>query len=339
LRLKRIARWIALLPLVAAGCGAVITPEPEIEATVPSPVETPAPTLPAGTPSSQQQPTAVPATPTPTPALIIHVVQEGETLGAIAYDYGVSLQALQAANGIDNPLLLQVGQELIIPTGEEELGEASVDLLLPTPTPLAFGVRGIGFYETPVGSLDCLGEIVNTTAFTLTNVQVRVTLFDASGVPLIFGDAFAATDILPPSARAPFRVLFVSPPPNFVSHDVARVRGEYTSDLLSRYLMLSVDSANGVPSGPQFEVTGTVRNPDPAQAASGVVVVVTTYDAEGRVTGYHQQTLDAGDGLVPGAALPFQMLFTPHGEEPTDFSVFSFGRLQEAGDSSQSGGQ
>ena len=309
----------------------MITPEPGSDAPAPAPAETPFTSpLPIAPPA---QPTAVTATPTVTPTPIVHVIQQGETLGAIALTYGVSVQALQVANGIDNPLLLQVGQELVIPTGEEVevIGADSGMLLLPTPTPLSFGVRGTSFYETPVGSLDCLGEIVNTTAYTLTNVQVRVTLFDAAGAPLITGDAFAAADILPPSARAPFRVMFVSPPPNFVSHDVARLRGEFAGELEARYVVLAVDEVSGVPSGPQFQVTGAVRNSDPTQTTTSVVVIVTSYDGEGRVTGYRQQAVDVGDGLTPGATAPFEVLFAPHGDVPADFSVIALGRIQGEG--------
>ena len=53
------------------------------------------------------------ALPTPTPRT--HVVQRGETLLAIALRYGVTMQELQAANGISDPDLIKVGQALIIP--------------------------------------------------------------------------------------------------------------------------------------------------------------------------------------------------------------------------------
>ncbi|HIQ01316.1 MAG TPA: LysM peptidoglycan-binding domain-containing protein, partial [Anaerolineales bacterium] len=265
----------------------------------------------------------------PTP--IIHVVQEGDTLAGIAAAYGVRVQALQAANGIENPLLLQVGQELVIPTGPtgQDATAPEPGLLLPTPTPLSFGVRGVGFYETPVGSLWCLGEVVNTTPYTLTNVQVRVTLFDPAGAPLIEGDAFAAADVLLPSDRAPFSILFISPPPNFASHQVTVLRGEFVGGLAETYVPLVVEEASGAPSGPQFEVSGQVRNSDPARTADSGVVIVTTYDEEGRVTGFRQQTVDVGEGLAPGAAVPFRLLLTAHGGATADFSIIAFGRAYE----------
>ncbi|HSG82922.1 MAG TPA: LysM peptidoglycan-binding domain-containing protein [Gemmatimonadota bacterium] len=44
-----------------------------------------------------------------------HVVRRGDTLGKLARDYGVSVSAIQAANGNINPRRLQVGQSLVIP--------------------------------------------------------------------------------------------------------------------------------------------------------------------------------------------------------------------------------
>ena len=47
----------------------------------------------------------------------VHVVQKNETLGGIAKRYGVSVQALQAINGISNPNFLFAGKKLKIPGG------------------------------------------------------------------------------------------------------------------------------------------------------------------------------------------------------------------------------
>src|ERR1019366_9355216 len=44
-----------------------------------------------------------------------HIVKRGENLTSIARLYGVTLAALEKANGIKNPSLITVGQRLIIP--------------------------------------------------------------------------------------------------------------------------------------------------------------------------------------------------------------------------------
>ena len=80
---------------------------------------TPAPSATA-TPRRTASPTAA-ATQTATPAPTatagprVHRVQEGESLSAIAVQYGISSATLQQANGLENPDDLRLGQELIIP--------------------------------------------------------------------------------------------------------------------------------------------------------------------------------------------------------------------------------
>jgi LysM repeat protein len=48
---------------------------------------------------------------------VTHVVQPGENLFRIALKYSTTVEAISAANGIVNPALIYVGQELTIPTG------------------------------------------------------------------------------------------------------------------------------------------------------------------------------------------------------------------------------
>jgi LysM repeat protein len=57
-----------------------------------------------------------PPTPTPTPTPRIYVVQPGDTLSQIAFQFDVSVEALAARNSIEDPRNLQTGQKLIIPT-------------------------------------------------------------------------------------------------------------------------------------------------------------------------------------------------------------------------------
>ncbi len=100
-------------------------------------VETPGvPAAPTATPPPPTEPTATPvsvktavpspsATPLPTETPVAttraqrtHVVQPGETLSSIARQYGVTYQAILEANGLEDPNLIAVGQELIIPQAE-----------------------------------------------------------------------------------------------------------------------------------------------------------------------------------------------------------------------------
>jgi LysM repeat protein len=80
----------------------------------PTAVPTAQPT-PGDTPSASRTPRpqrSAPATPEPQ----TYVVQPGDTLSIIADQFGTSVEALQAANGIDDPDEIVPGQVLIIPS-------------------------------------------------------------------------------------------------------------------------------------------------------------------------------------------------------------------------------
>ncbi len=321
-----ISSLIVGVTLLLAGCGQVVTPSPTRGSA----------SLITATPSSSRsayRPTGtVPplppldtATPTITPTPVVHVVQRGDTLQDIAFDYGVAVDALQRANGIANPQLLQVGHQLIIPV-DEDSGETTPGLLLPTPTPQPVQVEGAALYNTPVGSLWGLGEVTNTTAVTLTNVQVKVTLFDAVGEAVAEDDTFAAADLVPPGASSPFGVLFKTPP-DWASYQMTVARADDAGGLADTYVPISVIEVHGRPSESQFEVNGTVKHVGAGQIARSVDLVVTLYDARRAVTGFRQHTIKIDEGLAPGATASFTVLLTAHGDFPDDFRVIALGRV------------
>ncbi len=88
-----------------------------------TPTATPSPTpTPTASPSPSPTPTATPApttaptaAPPPPPAQQTYVVQQGDTLAAIAQQFGTTAAALQSANGIEDPDEITIGQVLVIP--------------------------------------------------------------------------------------------------------------------------------------------------------------------------------------------------------------------------------
>lgn len=76
------------------------------------------------TPSATTTPAPTP-TPTAAGTTTIHIVQRGETLGAIAQRYGVSVAAIVRANNIANPNLIVPGQRLTIPVAGQPLPTAT----------------------------------------------------------------------------------------------------------------------------------------------------------------------------------------------------------------------
>jgi LysM repeat protein len=268
------------------------------------------------------------ATPTITATPIVHVVQQGDTLQAIAFDFGVGVEALQRANGIENPQFLQVGQRLVIPVNRES-DDARPGLLLPTPTPQPLEVRGVALYETPVGSLWVLGEVANTTAITVTNVQLKVMLFDQDGQPVAETDGFAAGDLVLPQTSSPFGFLFTTPPA-WASYQVMVIRGQEAGALANTYVSMALTEVDRSLSGSQIELSGIVKNTSTGQLVQSVDIIVTIYDAQGAVTGFRQRTLRLDEGLAPGGETPFSLSLAAHGAPNDEFSIIALGRVAGA---------
>lgn len=78
-------------------------------------------------------------TPEPTEGPPVHIVVAGDTLGRLSEFYGVTVADIMAANGMDNPDIISVGQQLIIPVGgvatatPENLAPTAVPSIIPTP--------------------------------------------------------------------------------------------------------------------------------------------------------------------------------------------------------------
>ena len=122
------------------------------EAPPATPTATPDPSQPTATPTPTKTPAAT-STPRPDGA-VVHVVREGDTLGAIATEYGLTVPEILALNGLADPNVVEVGQEIVItvpeptatpvpPTPTATLPaatstpEPTATPLLPTPTPSA----------------------------------------------------------------------------------------------------------------------------------------------------------------------------------------------------------
>jgi nucleoid-associated protein YgaU len=126
-RSSRTASWVAagtgmaILGLAGATLAGPLLGEPAPETASratsspsASPIATPRPT-PTPTPVPTPRPSAS-AQPSPTPVpQQTYVVVEGDTLAAIADRFGTTVSALQAANDIEDPNEITIGQVLVIP--------------------------------------------------------------------------------------------------------------------------------------------------------------------------------------------------------------------------------
>jgi LysM repeat protein len=124
---------VAIIPGVRSlGIGVTDTPTVTITATITATPTTPAPTdTPAATPTASNT-----SGPSPTPTQHVYTVAEGDSLFTIAEQFGSNVCLMMAINNIADAGALSVGQQLIIPTGAEELPTAT-----PLPTGLPRGAR------------------------------------------------------------------------------------------------------------------------------------------------------------------------------------------------------
>jgi LysM repeat protein len=238
------------------------------------------------------------ATSTPTATPVTYAVQAGETLLGIAIRFGVSLEALQAANPTVEARFLSIGTVLIIPPPEGGFLAAATNLAPPAPAPVILGKPAC--YAVPSGSLYCLLDARNPGDLPLENVSVRLTLAGGDGLPLMVGVAYAALDIIPPGQAAPVGLL-VQPAPSVpvmaigVEVLTANLAGEPAP--AGRAVPLEIIGMSGQAGTQEQSLTAQARNPSSAALAQAWWVL-TLYDADGRVIGYRKQSM--GAGLAPG---------------------------------------
>ena len=296
--------------LLLSGCAYVRT-----RVTVPTPTPTATAPVRLRTPEQRATSTVVPSTPLPTPTPtatptpVIHVVAKGDNLLALSYEYDVSLQALIEANAIENPRSLSIGQRLVIPREGE--GSAAGGPT-PTPTPMPLKIVGLAFYDTPAGSLWCLGEVLNERDEFLELVQVRVLLYNVDGERVDQAEGFTLPDVVPGVGRAPFALLFPNPPASgFASYEVVVVGAEPILYWGARHRELAVEGVEAAGAGGSLLVRGELVNVGDENATQ-VELTITAYGAEGQVVGVRQvgvEPLAAGDrrafevSLIPAAPM------------------------------------
>lgn len=222
------------------------------------------------------------APPTPTP--FTYIIQAGDTMGALAQKFGVSLDALIAANPSVSPNAMPIGATLRIPTDQNNpTGES-------TPTPVPFVITQINCYPTLDNGMWCFALARNDSDSALENLSARISLLSADGGLVAAQDAIPPLNVIPPHASLPLTVFF--PPPAPVD---ATPRAQILSSTSlpagdARYLpALIVNLLTEIaPNGKTARVTGQVSLPANVAAAKTVWVVAVAYDDAGRVVGFRR---------------------------------------------------
>ncbi len=306
---------LILCALAVSGC-ASLTPGPAL-----APRLLPLPS--ATSVSVVSAPPATPviiASPTPLPTPVTHAVQQGETLIGIAYQYGISVEALQAANPNVQAQFLSIGTALVIPLSEDALQNVPAAGL---PTPIPVPLSAPACYPLTTGPLYCFVEVRNTAETTLENVTARIVLAGADGLPLASAIASPSVDVIRPGESAALAALFPSAPSGMAAQGADLVSALPLADLNSRYVLLELSNHSGAASGQWWTVTGTVHNPTTIPAVTARLVL-TLYDQAGAILGFRQVTLDGG--LLAGEGRGFSISAASLGGPAARYSLRAEGR-------------
>jgi len=130
----------------------------------------------------------------------VYVVQAGDTLLAIAARFGVTVEALMAANGLDDANYIVVGQELVIPAPVEE-GD--------TPPPAA-AQPDTQVYVVKPG--DTLGQIATHFGVTVEELMQLNGLTNPDYLA-VGQELLIPTESLPETFPTPFEAITVTPLP------------------------------------------------------------------------------------------------------------------------------
>lgn len=204
-----------------------------------------------------------------------------------------------------------------------------LDIATPTASPYAFYLRAgpPTCYETPLGSLICLGQVYNTLEAPLENIIVNVTLLSREGMPLETQSALLARKILPAGSLGPYRVIFDRVPAGGYEGASASIEAaEVAIDSEHRYADLELRQVAVVFNEQQFKVTVSVANHS-RQPADDLALTVTLLDRSGRVTGFRQVTLEDNYTLAPNQPMSLTISVIPQGPNTVSFDAFAEGHL------------
>jgi len=265
------------------------------------------------TPTSTRTPT-LPGTstplPSPSPTLRTHAIARGDTFSGIAFKYGVSIPALQAANPELEPNVLIVGTVVFIPPpGTPSSGTPSI----PSPTPVNLEVNQPACYRGGDGGLWCFVEVTNSQSFAVESVSGSI-LFAGEDGQVHNQDAALIMNILPAGASLPLAAYFPPPVPDPLQVD-AQVRmvlplnegdGRYPTSKIENMAVVIA------PGGHSAEVSGEVVLMDEGASASVVWVVLAAYDSQGNPSGLRRW--ESSQPLKTGEKLPFKFKVYASGE-------------------------
>ena len=307
MKMKREIYPIMLLVSFLAGCTAEATPT-----VMASPSATAAIFLPpyaTRTPSAISESTAAIPTvdlPSPTATPLSHTVKKGEDFGGIAYQYGITVNALTAANPDVNPNLMSIGTVLVIPAGGSPSEVSSPQAQLPTPP--AILVSAPNCFNTADGRLDCYAEAYNPLDIFMESVTVVFRLLNRDSGETLSLESTTPLNLLPPGWSQPVHVIFPAPLPPLYQTGVELASAlPYTiSD--QRYINIQIKNYQETyqPDRLTAKLEGDlILEGDSGSQANSTWVSATAFDSNNRVVGFRRW--ESTSPLTGGVPVHFQV--------------------------------
>ncbi|MDO9087591.1 MAG: LysM domain-containing protein [Anaerolineaceae bacterium] len=221
-------------------------------------------------------PTALPS-PTSTPQ--VHTIKLGETLGGIAWIYGVSLDALKEMNPDTNPNVMIVGETLLIPV--EMLPPANQT---PVPTPIQLPLEGLNCVAVVDGGAWCFVWVHNTSTESYENVNVSFNMADQQASQVFSRQATAPLNILLVDEKMPIAIYFPGPIPQPFQKSAQFSSAIPYNPESGRYLNIeiNVDSEHSILDGQLLTIRGDFTLNEPASIVS---IVAVGLDDQGQLIG------------------------------------------------------
>lgn len=240
-------------------------------------------------------------TPLASPTPFTYTVKSGDTMGQIAQDFNITLDALMAANPNVDPSSMSIGQTLKIPSSPQNPAGES------TPTAVPFPVQQIVCYPTADGGLWCFVLIRNDSPDFIEDVTAQVSLLDPNGQSIASQTALLPLNLLPPHTALPLVTFFAPEVPANAKPQVQVLTAIRLLPGDARYLPATVQNTlvQVDASGLSAKVSGHVFLPASAKPASLVWVAAVAYDNSGRVVGVRRWA--SVGGIPAGTDLPFEL--------------------------------
>lgn len=254
------------------------------------------------TPTAPQNTTVVSTAtllPSPTPTPRIHEVKKGETLGGIAWIYGVSLDELIKLNEDVNVRAMSVGTKLLIPY--ETLPPANQT---PVPTPIQMPLRNLNCQEVLDGGIWCFMAVENNSGEVFESVSVNVNIADENADSITSQTAFAPLNLLTPGMGLPVAVYFSAPVPSPFQSSAQFVSAIPLDDPGSRYVSISVENLVIIQSKDQksAQVKGSINL---SETSTAVRLLAVAYDAAGQIIGVRRYDMSPDE--INGSLFDFQV--------------------------------